>query len=484
MDQQIDNGELTFKKLGQKLKRSWIRMLVWSIILVVFASTTMGLFAAFTTDHSFTAKIMFSNEYINEGMSPWDTTFNPSKEIKSTYIVQQALANVGLDEDTQIAKLPQVLSSLAVTADTVVTEKEGETTSANKFVFTVSLQNQNSLGLSRAKTQELLDEICKIYIAQYKEKYAFKNTVSMVSNDVIKQYNYVVASTLLENSLQQLIIATDQMSSVAPMFRSNKHKETFGSLTEDIKGTKVYFDSLMAYLSENGVEKQNANVPSEKAYLEQTKTELESKVKHYDKLINDIRESANKLAEAFNNMTPGASGNIIINDTNYYNLINKAVELEVEKAPYQSQLDAIDKILTGYGSSSKFSQASEETKGEMIATVDNMISSLCTKLIDQNTKFSEMLIEFNDVENLKRAIVLTQPALSHSHNKVSTMLFLMINLMMILVGCVIGVITTDKKVKKYNLTNAKADQSSDTPNQETKVENVVEVEETQPEQEK
>ena len=460
MEQQIDNGELTFKKLGQKLKRSWVRMLIWAIVLLVFAATTMGIYAAFTTDYTFEAKIMFSNEYINNGMSPWDNAFNPSSDIKSSYNVQQALANIGLDKDAQIAKLPKVLSNLSVTSKAVGEDKKDSQDNINNFEFVVTLQNQNSLGLSRAKTQELLDEICKVYIAQYKAKYSYKNNVSLVT-DSIKQHNYIASSKLLENNLQQLIKEVDQMKAVAPNFKSTKHKITFDNMAEELKSAQVYFSSLNAYLTERGVETSNTNVPSEMAYLEQTKLELDSKVNYYDEIISDIRANADKITSAFNTLSSSAGGASVNIDklVEYYKEITKYEEL---KAPYKTQLETINKVMAGYGASSKFNMASDEKKAEMRKNTDDMMVKICEKLTIQSEKYSEMLAEFNDVENLKKAVVLTQNSTGYSQLEISTTLFLMIALMAVLIGCVIGVARTDRKIKKYNQANVEENVTTST----------------------
>ncbi len=453
MEQQIDNGELTFKKLGQKLKRSWVRMVVWAVVLLVFACTTMGLYAAFTTDYNFDAKIMFSNEYINKGMSPWDNTFNPSADIKSNYVVQQALAKIGLSEDEQITMVSKVISNLSVTADSVESKdkEQNKTENAKQFTFTVTLQNQNSLGLSRAKTQELLDEICRTYMTQYKAKYSYQNYISF-SSEVAKQNNYIVTSKLLESNLEQLANGVAQMKSVAPTFRSTKYKITFDNLAEEIKSAQVYFINLNAYLTENGVETSNTNVPTEMAYLEQTKLELDSKVKYYDGIIKGIQDNADKLTGAFNSMSAiGTNNGIVVNIdklVEYYKEITRYEEL---KAPYQVQLDSINKIIAGYGSSSKFATASDEKKAEMRKVTDDMIAMISENIETRSNMYSEMLAEFNDVENLKKAIVLTQSATRYSQLKISGTLFALIALMTVLVGCVIGVARTDHKIKKYNL---------------------------------
>ena len=306
----------------------------------------------------------------------------------------------------------------------------------------------------------MLDEICKVYIAQYKAKYSYKNNVSLVT-DSIKQHNYIASSKLLENNLQQLIKEVDQMKAVAPNFKSTKHKITFDNMAEELKSAQVYFSSLNAYLTERGVETSNTNVPSEMAYLEQTKLELDSKVNYYDEIISDIRANADKITSAFNTLSSSAGGASVNIDklVEYYKEITKYEEL---KAPYKTQLETINKVMAGYGASSKFNMASDEKKAEMRKNTDDMMVKICEKLTIQSEKYSEMLAEFNDVENLKKAVVLTQNSTGYSQLEISTTLFLMIALMAVLIGCVIGVARTDRKIKKYNQANVEENVTTST----------------------
>ena len=220
MEEKIENNELSFKSIWTKIKKAGVRIVVYAVVAVVVLTAVLGIVSVATKGSSYKARIMFTNEYVNEGMSPWNTKFDPSGEIKSTYVVNQALENIGLSEEQRIKLLPKVIADLSVTADFDASSDASKT--LNSFSYTVTLAGNNDLGLSKVKMQELLDNVCDVFIKNYKSKYSYENYAQSVSVDTVKKYNFIQAIDTLENNMLSAISVAESMAKINPTFRATE----------------------------------------------------------------------------------------------------------------------------------------------------------------------------------------------------------------------------------------------------------------------
>ncbi|MGN0770984.1 MAG: hypothetical protein ACI4MI_00150 [Christensenellales bacterium] len=445
MDEINDNSELTFKMIWKKLKKAGVRILVYALIAVVVLTTVLGIVSVATKGYSYNAKVMFANEYANKGMSPWNTQFDPSGEIKSTYVVNQALENIGLNEEERIKLLPSVISAISVTADFDASDTSQVNTS---FSYTVTLSNCKSIGLSKEKTQELLDNICDVFIKNYKDKYSYTNYAQSISADTVKKYNYIQAIDTMENNMNNSIKVAESMSAVNPSFRATESKMTFSDIVAELQTNETMLIALKAYASETGVESSQSTTSSEVAYLQQIKNETQSEISSLTSMITTTTASLDKFAEGLGNIKVSQDGTLNYDDSNYFALVNKLLDLESQKAAANKRLTYIEELQAGYGASSGFSTASAQDKEKMIATADSMVSSIAAGLEESTKKLNAAIAEFNDVENLKNAVVKLQAAQPVSIDGLSVKTILLADIAAIIVAFAIAMIVTDYKEKK------------------------------------
>lgn len=440
----MENNEISFKSIWLKIKKAGVRIVVYSIVTVIVLTAVLGVVSIIPNGSSYNAKIMFTNEYANEGMSPWNTKFNPSGEIKSSYVVNQALENIGLNEEQRIKLLPKVIVGLSVTADF-----DANTDSdLNSFSFTVTLADDKDLGLGSKKMQELLDNVCDVFIKNYKDKYSFDNFAQSVSADTVKKYNFIQAVDTLENNMNGAINVAQSLAKINPTFRATESKMNFSDIVAELNANKTKLVALKAYLTETGVQSSQTATSSEVAYLKQIENEKQSEIDSLTSMISSATASLDKLANGLGNIKVSQDGTLIYDDTNYVALVNQLLDLEAQKAAASKRLSIVEEMQLGYGPTSVFSTASNEQKATMIANAENMVANIASELENTNKKLNDAIAEYNDVENLKNAVVKLQSAKAISIGGLGVKTIIIADVAAVIVAFVIALIVTDVKLKK------------------------------------
>lgn len=440
----MENNEISFKSIWLKIKKAGVRIVVYSIVTVIVLTAVLGVVSIIPNGSNYNAKIMFTNEYANEGMSPWNTKFNPSGEIKSSYVVNQALENIGLNEEQRIKLLPKVIVGLSVTADF-----DANTDSdLNSFSFTVTLADDKDLGLGSKKMQELLDNVCDVFIKNYKDKYSFDNFAQSVSADTVKKYNFIQAVDTLENNMNGAINVAQSLAKINPTFRATESKMNFSDIVAELNANKTKLVALKAYLTETGVQSSQTATSSEVAYLKQIENEKQSEIDSLTSMISSATASLDKLANGLGNIKVSQDGTLIYDDTNYVALVNQLLDLEAQKAAASKRLSIVEEMQLGYGPTSVFSTASNEQKATMIANAENMVANIASELENTNKKLNDAIAEYNDVENLKNAVVKLQSAKAISIEGLGVKTIIIADVAAVIVAFVIALIVTDVKLKK------------------------------------
>ena len=444
MEQSMENSELTFRSIWRKIKRAGVLIVVFSIIAVILVTAVLGVVSAVSSGSSYKAKIMFANKYANEGMSPWNTEFDPSSEIKSSYVVNQALENIGLNEEQRIKLLPKVIEDLSVTADA----NDNAETNLNSFAFTITLAGDKSLGLSKEKMQELLDSVCDVFIKNYKDKYSYSNFAQSVSVDTVKKYNFIQAIDTLENNMLGSINVAESLASVNPNFRATESKMNFLDIVAELKANNTKLIALKAYLTETGVESSQATTSSEVAYLIQIENEKQSEIDSLTTMIASATTSLDKLANGLGNIKVSQDGSLVYDDSNYFAIVNRLLELEQKKADASKRLTAVQEMKLGYGPTSDFATASEAQKATMIANAENMVADIASELVETNKKLNDAIAEYNDVENLKNAVVKLQSAKAISVEGLGVKTIILADVGAVIIAFAIALIVAEAKSKK------------------------------------
>lgn len=440
----MENNEISFKSIWLKIKKAGVRIVVYSIVTVIVLTAVLGVVSIIPNGSSYNAKIMFTNEYANEGMSPWNTKFNPSGEIKSSYVVNQALENIGLNEEQRIKLLPKVIVGLSVTADF-----DANTDSdLNSFSFTVTLADDKDLGLGSKKMQELLDNVCDVFIKNYKDKYSFDNFAQSVSADTVKKYNFIQAVDTLENNMNGAINVAQSLAKINPTFRATESKMNFSDIVAELNANKTKLVALKAYLTETGVQSSQTATSSEVAYLKQIENEKQSEIDSLTSMISSATASLDKLANGLGNIKVSQDGTLIYDDTNYVALVNQLLDLEAQKAAASKRLSIVEEMQLGYGPTSVFSTSTDEQKASMIANAENMVANIASELENTNKKLNDAIAEYNDVENLKNAVVKLRSAKAISIEGLGVKTIIIADVAAVIVAFVIALIVTDVKLKK------------------------------------
>ncbi|MGN0789203.1 MAG: hypothetical protein ACI4MY_04630, partial [Christensenellales bacterium] len=141
-------------------------------------------------------------------------------------------------------------------------------------------------------------------------------------------------------------------------------------------------------------------------------------------------------------------GTLVYDDSNYVALVNQLLELEAKKAAASKRLSIVEEMQLGYGPTSVFSMATDEQKASMIATAENMVATIASELVESSKKLNDAIVEYNDVENLKNAVVKLQSAEARSIEGVGVKTIVIADVAAVVVAFAVAMIVTDVKAKK------------------------------------
>ncbi|MGN0789670.1 MAG: hypothetical protein ACI4MY_06995, partial [Christensenellales bacterium] len=141
-------------------------------------------------------------------------------------------------------------------------------------------------------------------------------------------------------------------------------------------------------------------------------------------------------------------GTLVYDDSNYVALVNQLLDLEAQKAAASKRLSIVEEMQLGYGPTSVFSTSTDEQKASMIATAENMVATIASELVESSKKLNDAIAEYNDVENLKNAVVKLQSASATSIDGLNVKTIVIADIAAAIVAFAIAMIVTDVKAKK------------------------------------
>ena len=85
------NGELTFKMIWQRIKRSGVRIIVYILIALIVGAGILGLADVIFSKSQFETRITYYYEGVEEGTDPWGGQMDFVNGVKSVSNVSKAL---------------------------------------------------------------------------------------------------------------------------------------------------------------------------------------------------------------------------------------------------------------------------------------------------------------------------------------------------------------------------------------------------------
>ena len=235
-------------------------------ILAIFVSLSIFLCAIYiNVSQSYTAEICikYLGEKAEDGLTENGKVLNPY-EIADALVVKKALENIGAESANynairkSIRVSPVILSSEeAKYASYIENFSDYENTEENKdkpVYYSVRFTSDQSDEFARKFLNALIEE----YRIYYVEKYAYSDDMTLISEDVVMQYDYFETAKLLEDKIRNNISYLNNIITVDTDFRSAQTGYSMRDLA-------VEYDSLLEndlssvsqIILENGISKNS-----------------------------------------------------------------------------------------------------------------------------------------------------------------------------------------------------------------------------------
>ncbi len=365
---QKKNGEVEidliniFAHMG-KQKKLIAYLLILAILVGAAAGVLYSGFEHLSGKGSFSrALISFQFEGIENGVDPNGAAFDINM-IKSPYVIQEALSDLGIDE----GYLESVRKNLSITG--VVPEDAVEKiTTIEKMAEKDASQYEKILDVSYFPSQyiiylyddgtfgpkeltQILDSVLVSYRKYFIDTYANNNVLTVTANLLDNDdYDYAECSDLFETQVDTIIsYATEKMQS-APDFRSSQTGLSFQDIVTALEFVKsVDVARLVSFVESSSLTKNKSR-----------------QVEYYN---YNIRETTNKLSEL------------------------------------QTQLEAVQSTISSYEKDPVVIVSNSDSTleyGQKNAYYDDLVTqkiNLNRQIASTNTKLNEYYLKVNDLQS-------------------------------------------------------------------------------------
>lgn len=467
---------LTFKKIGDYLKRSILRIVVYALIAMIVVSAVMGVYVAFGSDYEYQSSIIFNNKGIENGAGPWNSSLDISDGVRNSYVVSKALTSCGYSDEDVTRLTPEIIRRLAVTAQFDANAENAD--QLNAFAFRISITDGKSLGLGKTQTTQLLDAIVANYIADFRSAYSYATFNESADGMQSTEMNYLQIADELEYYVGMLQSMIDTMAQVNPTFRATEAKMTFPEMSAYLNGILNRITALRDYAMINGIESvavdQNKSIGGA-SYIDSRVAELTQESARLDQISKDYQALVAEAAKHNPNISIGENGNYVINtsDPEFYKLLEQAAAASKDAADAKARLDkwSTYKSQNYYGEDSVFALAEQGQKDLMRQKADSMLAQILAGIsadaasVGQEgaivAKYNSAIREYNKLELLRNGVRVSSYAGVVSLAPIDFKVFVLVNAAAAVVAVMVAIGMTNAIRKKHALAAAKAGQAED-----------------------
>lgn len=449
----IEEG-ITFKKVGYFFKKGWLRMVIYTAVLLVLAlAIALPIKSFYKSEPVAQTTVEFIYKGIEKGESPDGSPFN-SNEMITPQVLASAVATAGLnDKIPDISKLREITRVESVETDEYVrlvqAAEDGNAEAANTLRnytmyptrFNIVLSNPESVGLSDEQAKLLLDNIVKSYYANFKDSYAistmFPANMYNTSADELTEFTDIY--DLYTKSLDAINSYLTDMSTQNPTFTSTKNSTTFAQLLSDVNLLSNSYTSFNAFILSNNIWR---NAATAKNTLSANLTEITTKRDELKIYIENLKTQI-ELIKPTTTTIIDASGNTSTVTTSYPS----------EYYKFQSDLDKHNRDLLDYNIQIANTKTRLENLPEtgasdpaLIARATQMLTALETQTSALVSKVNATIEDFYDVTLISSSVRQVQaPVVTRRGTNFSIMIVLLVTAV---AGLLIASIVTGWKISK------------------------------------
>lgn len=440
-----NNGELTFKVIWEKLKKSGVRILVYCLIAAIVVGGILGICDIFVSQSQYETSVTYYYSGVEEGKDPWGGSNDIVNEIKSASNVSKALQTLEYSDEEIDALVGLIIRNISVISSTnnEVTAEDGTTLSAN-YSFRIVLTQDSEIDKhlkSRNDYNNIINAITNEHINSFKTKYSIGTSLTKLES--VESYNYFRKYTTVETYTKIMQEEIKIWQAMAPDFISASQNINFAALNARIDGVRFKADSYLNFILFNGI---NANNESE--YIDMQLKAAEDLIAVYDEEIKKQNEVLNALMQN-QSSSIGTGGTVIINppDEKVLKPVVDAVALAIENKVAAGVAKDNWTSYKNYFNASNYNSLSDEQKQELknqAAVLENQILSEVNAVIDS---YMTMISEYNDGYNVSSLVRMSSIPTQTTNSPITFKIGIIVELITIIAAAIVALIVTGKKGK-------------------------------------
>lgn len=390
---------ITFAKIGHFIKKGWMRMVIYMVVLVLVATAIALPIRTYSKSAPVAqTSIEFIYKGIEKGETPDGSLLN-SDDIIAPAILAAAVDDAGLgDKVTDISSFRQAVRVESVETNEyvqlVAAAADGNTDAANTLRnytmyptrFNIVISNPEGYGLSDEQAKLLLDKIVMAYYKDFQKRYSvvnmFDSEMFVLSRNELLEFTDIY--DMYVSSLTSIKSYLTTLASENPTFTSHKNNTTFNQLVSDLSLLSSNFDLFNAFIIAKNVWR---NADTAKNTLEASKKTVTNNLAATEKYIQSLKAQIEAIKNELQlGVEAPSGGQILVNYPSYpavYDTLNTRLEETTRQVlDYNIQLANIETRLEQITVNSE-TITSEEDKAaaaQSISTLETQASALVAKI--------------------------------------------------------------------------------------------------------
>ncbi len=435
------NGELTFKMIWLKVKKSAVRMLVYGIITLIVVGGILGICDIFVSQSQYETRITYYYSGAELGNDPWGGKEDVVSDIKSASNVSSALESLQYSDEEKDALVNLVVRNLniiATVANEVLDEAGGVVSADYNYRIVLSQDPAiDKLLKSRNDYNNIVSAVTTNYIDNFKKKFSFGTSLTQLA--IVDNYNAFQKFNAIKSYMNAFSEESNTWAQKAPGFISTTQNMSFKSLNARIQAIDLKLDNYLNFILFNGI-----NVHGETKYIDLKLKEASDQIAIYEEEIKSLNEVLSLLMQ--NNVASlPSTGNTIVVTPPDTKAVTQAISLAItNKTLAETEKNVWENYKNYFNTQDFLSKTEEERK-----TLSDAAAALEKEVIQEyNTimdSYKKMIEEYNTGYNVSSLVRMTAVPTQATNSPITTRIAVVVELVALLLAVIVAIIVTSKK---------------------------------------
>lgn len=437
------NGELTFRKIWQQIKKSGVRIIVYAIIALIVCGGILGICDIFVSQSQYETRITYYYSGAELGEGPWGGQIDVVADITSASNVSSALDKLNYSDEVRDELINLVIRNLSVISAVDEKVDENGVLLSGTYSYRIVLSQNSDIDKiihSRDSYNNIVSAITSNHIENFKKKYSFSTSLGKIA--VTGGYNAFQNYSIIKGNINVFLEEGNMCNKIAPSFVSTNEKMSFGVLLNRIEN--VLLPKLEAYsdfVASNGIDANN-----EKDYVNKMLADATSEVARREKDVEECLEALKALTNGAIDMP--SNGTIIVNPANPETL-NKAIEdLNLAKSKRdlaQAEKTFWERCQKDYEGAQSFADRSEADKTTLINTANALVNEVVNEYNSLVDSYKVLIEDYNNGYNVTALVRMTSAPKQSTNSPITLRVGLIVEIIVLIISVIVAMLVTSKK---------------------------------------